>query len=541
MPCTACAFPNDPNRVSWAHETGFIPDDKMVTGPDWRQLLQQGIDEVRAQRGAAALHSLQQALRLQPGSRDCRHWLGQALRLCGRHEQAESTFRNLLAEHPSDAETAIALAFLLREQGRNRELGAVLTGFASLPEAATADLLKIAGLLRDSNRFHDAISVMQSVIRRDGGQAVDYFRLARLLQGTGQLDAALQAFRDALERDPGLGGAWLGLATLQRFTSEDQADWQLLANAPAAADAESAMCLAFARAKGFDDLQHYSQAWNQYQEGNRLRRVSQPWDRAAWRAFCDRVLAMDIPQQNGIPRQRRPVFIVGMLRSGTTLLEQLLDRHPLVCARGELNFMAHAWKFWQHNPASPALAHELAEQLWKHLRQDGPEDLCYIDKNPLNFRFLPLLAALLPEARILHLRRDGRDSCLSCYMQLLQHPDSAFSNDLDDLGRYYIDYQRLMQRFDRQARGQVLTVSYEELVNDSEGVLGRILQFLGLPEPGQGSGHPGQPEKEQRPIRTASSWQARQDIHRRSLGRWRNYYPFAPEFFDRIAALDQAF
>ncbi len=513
----------------------------MVTRPDWRQFLQQGIDEVRAQRGAAALHSLQQALRLQPGSRDCLHWLGQALRLCGHHEQAESAFRSLLAEHPSDAETAIALAFLLREQGRNRELGAVLTGFASLPEANTTDLLKIAGLLRDSNRFHDAISVMQSVIRRDGGQAVDYFRLARLLQGTGQHEAALQAYRDALERNPGLGGAWLGLATLQRFTSEDQPDWQLLAHAPPAADDESAMCLAFARAKGFDDLQQYSRAWNQYQEGNSLRRLRQPWNCTAWQEFCKQVMAMEIPLQSGIPRPWRPVFIVGMLRSGTTLLEQLLDRHPQVCARGELNFLAHAWKLWQQNPASPAFKNELAEHLWMHLRQDGPEDLCYIDKNPLNFRFLPLVAALLPEARIVHLRRDGRDSCLSCYMQLFQHPDSAFSNDLDDLVQYYGDYRRLMQRFDRQARGQMLTVSYEELVNNSEVTLRPVLQFLGLPEPGPGSGHPGQPGKEQRPIRTASSWQARQDIHRRSLGRWRNYYPFAPEFFDRIASLDQQF
>jgi tetratricopeptide (TPR) repeat protein len=512
-----------------------------VNRPDWQQLLQQGIEEVRAQRGTAALHTLQEALRLQPGSGECRHWLGQALRLCGRLEQAESTFRSLLAEQPSDIETVIALAFLLREQGRNRELGEVLTRFSSLPEAKATDLLRIAGLLRDSNRFNDAISVMQSVIRRDGGQAVDYFRLARLLQGTGQTEAALQAYRNALERDASLGGAWLGLATLQRFTSEDQADWQLLAHAPPAANAESAMCLAFARAKGFDDLQQYAQAWSQYQEGNRLRRLSQPWDRAAWQAFRDQVMVMDIPQPSGITLHRQPVFIVGMLRSGTTLLEQLLDQHPQVCARGELNFLAHAWKLWQQNPASPAVMHELAERLWTHLRQDGPEDLRYIDKNPLNFRFLSLLAALLPEARILHLRRDGRDSCLSCYMQLFQHPDSAFSNDLDDLAQVYGDYLSLMKRFDQQAGKPILTVSYEELVSDSEVVMGRVLQFLGLAEPAAGSGHPHQPPKEQRPIRTASSWQARQDIHRRSLNRWRNYYPFAPDFFDRIAALDQPF
>ncbi len=247
------------------------------------------------------------------------------------------------------------------------------------------------------------------------------------------------------------------------------------------------------------------------------------------------------PQADSRLLQRKPVFIVGMLRSGTTLLEQLLDQHPGITARGELNFLAHAWKRWQQEQAKPAMAQELAAQIWQHMRQDGPEDQVYIDKNPLNFRFLPLLAAIMPEARILHLQRDGRDSCLSCFMQLFQHPDSAFSNQPDDLWQYYHNYQQLMRHSEQAMPRQIFTLAYEDLVKDSSAALAAVWDFLGLPPLETGASGTGITAVTQRPIRTASSWQARQDVHNRSVGRWRNYHEFAPEFFDRIASLDQQF
>jgi tetratricopeptide (TPR) repeat protein len=427
----------------------------------------------------------------------------------------------------------------LLQQGRLVELEQVLLREAQQPEITTQALLQVAGLLRDSNRFGSAIAVMKKVLERQPGDAIQHFRLARLYQGTGQHEPALQAYRRALQLNPGLGGAWLGLSTLQRFESEHNGDWQnLLAAQAGAEDPESAMCLAFARGKGHDDLGKYQDAWASYVEGNRLRRRRQPWDVPAWQDLVNRALTGPLePKLNPRPG-RKPVFIVGMLRSGTTLLEQLLGQHPQVTPRGELNLLAHAWKLWRSGQADTAMAAELANRVWQHMRQGDAEDRIYIDKNPLNFRFLPLLAAAMPEARILHLRRDGRDSCLSCFMQLFQHPDSAFTSELNDLSQYYHDYLQLMRHFEQAMPGQIMSLAYEDLASDSEATLDAVWEFLGVPAPGtMESENPG--SREQRPIRTASAWQARQAVHTRSVGRWQNYRDFAPGFFDRIAGLDR--
>jgi tetratricopeptide (TPR) repeat protein len=532
----------EPVRVSWTDDVAFPSSGTTLSHRTLPQLLQQGIDAVHASQGPVALAALQQASHLQPDSRDVRHWLGQAQRLCGQAEAAEETFRSLLDANPLDVETALALAFLLREQGRVDELSKLLLRFAQQTSVATQSLLQLVGVLRDSNQYEGAIEVMRRVLSRESEPAIHHLRLARLYQGTGQHEAALHAYRDTLLRDPSLGGAWLGLANLQRFTAADQPDWQLLGSAPSfATNPEAAMCLAFARGKGFDDLQQYEQAWNQYCAGNRLREQSQPWDPASWQNQQQQLLSAPVQSLVETAPSRRPIYIVGMLRSGTTLLEQLLDQHPRITARGELNFLAHAWKLWRQNPGSAVKAEELATQVWTHMRQGGPEDHFYIDKNPLNFRFVPLLASSMPEARILHLQRDGRDSCLSCFMQLFQHPDSAFANRLEHLVQFYHGYLQLMQRCERLLHGQIYKLSYESLIKDNHGTLAGVLEFLQLPAMDPDLGLAPVATAKQRPIRTASSWQARQGIHRRSLGRWQHYYEFAPEFFDRIAELDQQY
>jgi tetratricopeptide (TPR) repeat protein len=430
----------------------------------------------------------------------------------------------------------------LLQQGRLDELEQVLLRQAQQPSATTQDLIKVAGLLRDTNRFGSAITVMQKVLDQQPGDAIQHFRLARLYQGTGQHEPALQCYRSAVQLNPGLGGAWLGLSTLQRFDSQDNPDWQnLLAAQPAAEDSETAMCLAFARGKGHDDLGLYEEAWRQYREGNRLRAQRQPWDSSAWQELVGRAQAAPLVQLRTPGAGRRPVFIVGMLRSGTTLLEQLLGQHPLVTPRGELNLLAHAWKQWQPERPDPALAEYLVTQIWQHMRQGDAEDRIFIDKNPQNFRFLPLLATTMPEARILHLRRDGRDSCLSCFMQLFQHPDSAFSSQLDNLSKYYSDYLQLMQHFEQAMPTRIMSLRYEDLVSDSQATLAKVWEFLELDDPARVAELSHGESREQRPIRTASAWQARQAVHGRSVGRWQNYREFAPEFFDGIAALDRQF
>lgn len=521
-----------------------------MTTPAWQSLLQEGIRAVQQRQSRQALDLLTQSRKLKPDSREVNYWLGNAQRLCGLVAEAEQTFRKLLAANAADFDSTLALAFLLREQARLGDFNQVLLAFVAQPSADSTPLLKITGLLRDSNQFSSAIEVMQQLVASEPDLASHHFKLARLYQGVGEHESALKAYRSTLLLDTTIGGAWLGLATLQKFSDADNADWQLICKAPEqAADTEATLCMAFARAKGFDDLGSYDQAWKHYLEGNRLQSFNQLWNPAAWKDFVKQTLSLPIRRGEVSAIRRQPVFIVGMLRSGTTLLEQLLDPHPQITARGELNFLAHAWKSWEpaqrNRPVNNTMvANELAAQIWKHMRLDGPADHYYIDKNPLNFRYLSMLFEIMPEAKILHLRRDGRDSCLSCFMQLFQHPDAAFSNQLNALVDYYHGYLQLMRHFSHHLPEQIMNLTYEDLVENKIATVSTVLDFLGLPGSAFDISGASNMEAEEstvdsaRPIRTASAWQARQTVYRHSLGRWQNYYEFAPDFFDRIAQLD---
>jgi len=504
-----------------------------VTPDDWKSLLAAG--QLAVQRGdaQAAISALRGASELEPGAREVRYWLANALRMAGRTAEGEVLLRGLLAEQPADPEVVFALAWLLREQGRPADAADALTALARAPGMDIPRLMQVAGFLRDSNCFDEAIEVLQRGLDRQPEDPAMAFRLARLYQAIGRFEPAIATLRRVVDRDPSIGGAWLSLAQLQRFDDLSHPDLvRLMAAADRPLEPEAHMCVSFALGKAYDDLGRWDDAWAHYGQGNRLRRDMEPWDRAGWHRRCDALLAqpVDLPNESR-SSARHPVYVVGMLRSGTTLVEALLDRHPRITGRGELNHVAHQAAILGRGRANRRAA---AESLWTHLRLDGPEDGWYIDKNPLNFRYLGFIAQTLPEARVLHVARDGRDACLSCYFQLFQHPDAGFANDLGDLVDYYATYRRLMRWWETNMADRMLTLNYEDLVTEPRPVLRRALSFLGL----EWSDALDSPASSGRPIRTASAWQARQAPHRESLARWRHYRDYAPDFFDAIAALD---
>jgi len=515
-----------------------------VNQPDWQSLLRTGIAEIGRQRGEEALPHLAEAHRQAPAERDVRYWLGNALRMSAQPIAAEHMFRQLATEFPADVEIAFALAFLLRAEGRPADACGVLLQLTSTQAVDPATLLKVAGFMRDSEQYDAAISVMRMALDRAPVDAGLQLKLARLYQAIGQFDDALGLLRKAVRTNPRLGTSWLLLAQLQRFSDATSSDWKLIEAATQQSLGEEAdMCLAFAHGKGLDDMGKWQPAWNEFCRGNQLRNLAQPWDKRAWHQQLARALqSANQPIAAVHDSSRHPVFIMGMLRSGTTLLEQLLDRHPGITGRGELNFLAHLAQ--QDAEAGPEAAggqvapglDALGNEMWLRLRLDGPQQQRYIDKNPLNFRFIGFLLRIMPEAKIIHVTRDGRDSCLSCFSQLLQHPDAGFSNNLDDLLDYYRGYRQIMNSWRQSAGDRIYTVSYSDLVRETRPTLEGALGFLGL-------GWDAAMDNDSaglRPVRTASSWQARQPLHQRSLSRWQNYYAMAPAFFDALAKIDAA-
>ncbi|MDJ0813241.1 MAG: sulfotransferase [Woeseiaceae bacterium] len=512
-----------------------------ISKKEWGAHVESAIALIQQNQHEQALAEMLEAERLAPNERDVRYWLANAHRMTGGTERALEIFRELLSARPDDVEVSFAAAFLLREAGRPAEAGRVLLEASEQAGLSTHQLLQITGFLRDSNQHAAAIEVLEKVMQLSPGETDLQFKLGRLYQATGQFDRALESLRKTLDTDPSTGPAWTLLAQQKRFESTDDPDYtRMLDAASKSLGSEADMCLRFALGKALDDLQQWSPAWEKYREGNELMARTSPWDQRAWDTFVERSIESSGQALAAAPATgRKAVFVVGMPRSGTTLLEQMLDRHPNISGRGELGFLANfAGQTTTWGRIDESHRAEMANILWTQMRLEGREDGAYIDKNPLNFRFLGILFELLPTAKVLHVTRDGRDSCLSCFFQLFeQTTDTAFSYALDHLVAFYAGYRRLMAHWEQVYPQNVHRVRYEDLVDSPESVLADALRFLDVEwhDAVTSSGESGQV------VRTASVWQARQPVYKRSVGRWRHYADQAPDFFARIAEIDASF
>lgn len=502
---------------------------------NWRDALRDGTNAVKRQNPGRALSLLETAYELAPLERDVRYWLGNAYRINGRIDDSTQIFEALLAENSADVEVAMAFAYLLREIGQPAKSSAVLLQTCENIEDTKA-LLSVCGFLRDSDDYQAAIRVLKKVRSLEPEQVDHALNLARLYQATGSFQLAEDQLRNALRKNPTIGFAWLSLAQQHVFERDDDEDFIRLKQVDQSQlDDESKMCMAFALAKASNDLGLWSDAWAEYEKGNSLASQRQVWEKSRWLLFLQRKLDTRNSPPASMDDARHPVFIVGNPRSGTTLVDTLLSKHPEIVSRGELNYLSEIAK---HYPETKAVGRNvsgrLASEYWTQLRLDGPENYFYIDKNPLNFRYLDLLFQLFPGAKVIHVSRDGRDSCLSCFTQLFQHPDAAFTNSLDSLVDFYAGYRKLMNKWEIEFGKQIHTIEYEKLVESTSDVVKGMMEFLGADYHDQ-SNDLGD---EVRPIRTASVWQARQAVHKSSLARWRAYYEFAPSFFDKIAQID---
>jgi hypothetical protein len=222
----------------------------------------------------------------------------------------------------------------------------------------------------------------------------------------------------------------------------------------------------------------------------------------------------------------KPVFVVGMMRSGTSLVEQIIASHPAAAALGELRFWNDVVRsneaLSRQQPPAEALRNKLAQDYLDLLDRHGASALRIVDKTPVNSDYLGLIHAVFPNARIISMCRDPIDTCLSCYFQQFS-PALNFTMDLKDLAHYYREQQRLMAHWRTVlAPGAILDVPYAGLIAEQEAWSRRMLEFIGLPwDPRCLDFH-----RTERPVVTASYWQVRQKLYGDSLQRWRNYRKF---------------
>ena len=354
--------------------------------------------------------------------------------------------------------------------------------------------------------------------------------LANLKKQIGEIKEAENFYREILSKDPALARAWQEMAYVKWFRAGDT-DIETMRHLYDAGqlDDEGRMHIAFALGKAHEDTGDYDTAFPYFLEGNLIKRrtLSMQIDshlrgmEKLIQVFDNTFLA---PRGTIGFRDHRPIFIVGMPRSGTTLVEQILASHRSVYGAGELENLSHIIsKTIPKFPVgagviTPTGFSSIGQQYIRQLGSLAGKAQRITDKMPRNFLFIGLIALILPNARIIHCRRSPMDTCVSCFTLHFPH-GQEFSYDLGELGSYYQHYRRLMDHWHRVLPGFIFDIAYEDLVKNPENKTRELLGFCGLDwDKGCLDFH-----KSKRQIATASAVQVREPPHTRSVARWRRF------------------
>jgi predicted Zn-dependent protease len=460
--------------------------------------------------------------------------LADALTGQSRHAEAAPILARLSERAPHDGQTRFRLARALFHQQKGVEAAAHLERLLAAEPQNAAYRNLMASTLALLGEFERALGVHEPMLAAHPNQPQIWINYGHALRAVGRTDEALAAFRRAIGADASSAEAYLALANLKAaaFTDAEAAAMQALAARPDLAS-ERRQQLSFAFGQALEDRGDYAAAFARYAAGAALRRAeSPPYSAAAFTAETNRSTACFTPaffaERTGWGASAAdPIFIVGLPRSGSTLIEQILASHPQVEGTAELPDIGYLAASLGGFPDGVARltadeAVRLGERYLASTRAQRKSDRpFFIDKMPNNFQFLGLIQLILPNARIVDARRHPLATCVSAFKQHFAQ-GQAFSYDLADLGRYYRDYVALMAHFDAVLPGRVLRVIYDDLIEDTEAQVRALLEALDLPfDPACLAFH-----ETRRAVRTPSSEQVRRPIFREGLDQWRNFEPW---------------
>ncbi|MEQ1541815.1 MAG: sulfotransferase [Novosphingobium sp.] len=451
----------------------------------------------------------------------------------GRNKDAENLLRRALELSPAFTAARANLALVLYRQNRPDEaIDELNRVIAEEPDNPGHSNLKAAAFGR-IGEFDDAIALYDKVLSQAPNQPRVWMSYGHMLKTVGRLDDGIAAYRRALAIMPALGEAWWSLANLKTVRFDD-ADIAAMEGALARGDIadDDRFHLDFALGKALEDRGQTEPAFAHYAAANDLRRAQLSHSAEETTRFVDRLIAIATPEffaeraGQGCDAPD-PIFILGMPRAGSTLVEQILSSHSLIEGTSELpDIPALARRDPAYPDGLPALTGEqLARQGEEFLRrtriQRKTDRPFFIDKLPNNWAHVAFIRLILPKARIIDARRHPLGCCFSNFKQHFAR-GQAFSYSLSDMGRYYADYVRLMAHIDAVQPGAVHRVIYERLVDDTEAEVRALLAYCGVPfEDACLAFH-----KTERAVRTPSSEQVRQPIFRDGTEAWKPFSAF---------------
>ncbi|MGH8496477.1 MAG: tetratricopeptide repeat-containing sulfotransferase family protein [Gammaproteobacteria bacterium] len=474
----------------------------------------------------------------QPNSGATTDLVAQAdrLRRNGKPVRAAEVLRRALALEPDNAPALRMLGSIAFEDGNIPAAADFLRrAIAARPDVAGYHL-DLVNCLRILQRHDEAVAALRRGFALGADDAFAWHTLGSIMADLGRSAEAERAFRTATEKNPSLGYAWYGLAQVNAFSVGD-AEFATVQRLLEREDLPQAdrMHMHFALGRVCEAVADYDRAFEHFHEGNEIMRRLRPFDASAEaenarrieRSFTRDVFAA--AAGSGHPSEV-PVFVAGMPRSGSSLVEQILDSHPQVHGAGEVNYL---WRtvsaidrYLPPGASLPEAIGEVSPEAWPRLAEaylerlsvHAPDAERIVDKLPFNYTLLGMVRLMFPRARIIHSLRDPLDTCVSCYTTSFAN-DRGFTSSLEDLGVTYRAYDALMRHWRAVLPGGLLDVGYESLVEDTEAGARRIVDYLGL----NWSETCLEFHRNPRAVGTASNTQVRRPAYRTSIGRWRHF------------------
>ena len=489
----------------------------------------------------------------------------------GRLEAAEKLYREVVRDNPANVDALRMLGRIALSAGRNADAERLFRRAVKLAPDFAGAITDLGRVLKEQSQLEEAVECFEKVIALEPDNPQAHFQLASALAPAAMTPRAIQSYRKALELQPKFPGALLGLGHVLKTAGQQEeaiaayrecirlrpdngeSYWSLanlktyrltgddIAAMKKSLEKEgltnqSRVNFLYAIAKALEDRADFEGAWEYYSQGNETQRMLEKYDPVQTEVTHDAIIDVfsadflsDRPAA-GNP-DPSPIFVIGLPRSGSTLIEQILASHSMVEGTSELPYVGRVATSLNRNRADginyPEAVRELQEE---HLQALGQRYLelaqvhrtegkpRFIDKMPNNFPTVGFLHLVLPNAKIVDARRHPLDACLSCYRQLFAK-GQTFTYDLIDIGEYFLEYERIMDHWHAVLPGKVITMQYEEVVRNFEVEVRRLLEHCELPFEEACLRF----YETDRPVRTASSEQVRQPIHGRSIGFFRNY------------------